>query len=172
MAGGLVLAAAGFALLAQVSGDDGLATVVSGSVVFALGLAPVYTLAADIMVGAAPPERAGAAAGISETSSEFGGALGIAILGAIGTAVYRGEVDDALPAGVPAEAAEGARDTLGAAVSTGNGVPGLVETARDAFTEALQRAATVSGAAVIAAAVLMLWLTDRGQPRRVLPEAG
>jgi MFS transporter, DHA2 family, multidrug resistance protein len=172
MAGGLALAAAGFALLAQVSGDDGLATVVSGSVVFALGLAPVYTLAADIMVGAAPPERAGAAAGISETSSEFGGALGIAILGAIGTAVYRGEVDDALPAGVPAEAAEGARDTLGAAVSTGNGVPGLVETARDAFTEALQLAATVSGAAVIAAAVLMLWLTDRGQPRRVLPEAG
>ena len=172
MAGGLVLAAAGFALLAQVSGDDGLATVVSGSVVFALGLAPVYTLAADIMVGAAPPERAGAAAGISETSSEFGGALGIAILGAIGTAVYRGEVEDALPAGVPAEAAEGARDTLGAAVSTGNGAPGLVETARDAFTEALQLAATVSGAAVIAAAVLMLWLTDRGQPRPLLPEAG
>ena len=89
-----MLAAAGFVLLAQVSGEDGLATVVSGSVVFALGLAPVYTLAADIMVGAAPPERAGAAAGISETSSEFGGALGIAILGAIGTAVYRGEIED------------------------------------------------------------------------------
>ena len=171
MAGGLVLAAAGFVLLAQVSAEDGLATVVSGSVVFALGLAPVYTLAADIMVGAAPPERAGAAAGISETSSEFGGALGIAILGAIGTAVYRGEVEDALPAGVPAEAAEGARDTLGAAVA-GDGLPGLVEAARDAFTEALQLAATVSGAAVIAAAALMLWVTGRGEPRRLRPEAG
>ena len=142
----------------------------AGSVVFALGLAPVYTLAADIMVGAAPPERAGAAAGISETSSEFGGALGIAILGAIGTAVYRGEVEDALPAGVPAEAAEGARDTLGAAVA-GDGLPGLVEAARDAFTEALQLAATVSGAAVIAAAALMLWVTGRGEPRRLRPEA-
>ena len=172
MAAGLVLAAAGFVLLAQVSGDDGLATVVSGSVVFALGLAPVYTLAADIMVGAAPPERAGAAAGISETSSEFGGALGIAILGAIGTAVYRGEIDASIPAGVRVEAAEGARDTLGAAISAGNGVPGLVEAARGAFTEALQLAATVSGAAVIAAAVLMLWLTGREGPRQVLPEAG
>ncbi len=172
MAAGLVLAAAGFMLLAQVSGDDGLATVVSGSVVFALGLAPVYTLAADIMVGAAPPERAGAAAGISETSSEFGGALGIAILGAIGTAVYRGEIDASIPAGVRVEAAEGARDTLGAAISAGNGVPGLVEAARGAFTEALQLAATVSGAAVIAAAVLMLWLTGREGPRQVLPEAG
>ena len=176
MAGGLVLAAAGFVLLAQVSGDDGLATIVSGSVVFALGLAPVYTLAADIMVGAAPPERAGAAAGISETSSEFGGALGIAILGAIGTAVYRAEIDDAVPAGVPAEAAEGARDTLGAAVAGGDGLRGLVEAARDAFTEALQLAATVSAAAVIGAAVLLLWLAGRARPRaesgHALPEAG
>ena len=176
MAGGLVLAAAGFVLLAQVSGDDGLATIVSGSVVFALGLAPVYTLAADIMVGAAPPERAGAAAGISETSSEFGGALGIAILGAIGTAVYRAEIDDAVPAGVPAEAAEGARDTLGAAVAGGDGLSGLVEAARDAFTEALQLAATVSAAAVVGAAVLLLWLAGRARPRaesgHALPEAG
>ena len=70
------------------------------------------------------------------------------------------------------EAAEGARDTLGAAISAGNGVPGLVEAARGAFTEALQLAATVSGAAVIAAAVLMLWLTGREGPRQVLPEAG
>jgi MFS transporter, DHA2 family, multidrug resistance protein len=66
IAGGLALAGAGFALLTQVHGDSALATVVTGSVVFALGLAPVYTLAADLMVGAAPPERAGAAAGISE----------------------------------------------------------------------------------------------------------
>jgi DHA2 family multidrug resistance protein-like MFS transporter len=120
----------------------------------------------------APPEQAGAPAGIPETSSEFGRARAIAILGAIGTAVYRDELEEALPAGVPVEAAEGARDTLGAAVSAGDRVPGLVESARDAFTEALQLAATVSAAAVIAAAVLMLWLTDRGQARRVLPEAG
>jgi DHA2 family multidrug resistance protein-like MFS transporter len=42
-------------------------------------------------VGSAPPERAGAASGISETSSELGGALGLALLGTIGTAVYRGQ---------------------------------------------------------------------------------
>jgi DAACS family dicarboxylate/amino acid:cation (Na+ or H+) symporter len=37
-------------------------------------------------VGSAPPEQAGAATGMSETSGELGGALGIAILGSIGTA--------------------------------------------------------------------------------------
>lgn len=61
MAGGLVLAAAGFGVLTQVDGVSGLAVLVSGSAVFSLGLAPMTTLATDLMVGAAPPERAGAA---------------------------------------------------------------------------------------------------------------
>jgi DHA2 family multidrug resistance protein-like MFS transporter len=158
VAGGLALAGAGFAVLSRADADSALATVVTGSVVFALGLAPVYTVAADLMVGAAPPERAGAAAGISETSSEFGGALGIAVLGAIGTAVYRGQLDDAVPAGVPPETAEAARDTLGAAVAAGDELAGeasleLVDAAREAFTEALQVAATLSAAVAIGAAI-------------------
>ena len=106
IAGGLALAAVGFGMLAQVNGDGSLAILVAGSVVLALGLAPVFTLAADLMVSAAPPERAGAAAGVSETSSEFGGALGIAVLGVVGTALYRSEVADTVPAGVPFDAAE------------------------------------------------------------------
>lgn len=87
MGGGLALAAAGYALLAQVDGDSALATIVAASVVFSLGEAPVFTLATDLIVGAAPPERAGAASAISETSSELGGAFGIAILGSIGMAL-------------------------------------------------------------------------------------
>jgi MFS transporter, DHA2 family, multidrug resistance protein len=166
IAGGLIVAAAGFGLLAQVSGDSSLATIVAGSVVLALGLAPVFTLAADLMVSAAPPERAGAAAGISETSSEFGGALGIAVLGVVGTALYRSEVADSVPAGVPIEAADTARDSLGGAVSAGNDLAeplagDLVNAAGDAFTEALQLAASLSAAVVIAAAVLA-WTLLRG----------
>jgi DHA2 family multidrug resistance protein-like MFS transporter len=168
--GGLVLAAAGFALLTQVTGDDSLGIVVAGSVVLALGLAPVFTLAADMMVSAAPPERAGAAAGISETSSEFGGALGIAVLGVIGTALYRNEVDEALPAALPSAAAQGARDSLGGAVAAGRDLPApvageLVGAASDAFSQALQLAATLSAAVLIAAAVLA-WtlLTRAGRP--------
>ncbi len=87
VAGGLALAAVGFVLLTQVDVASGLVVLVIGSVVFSLGLAAVFTLATDLMVGTAPPERAGAASAIAETGSEFGGALGIAILGSIGTAV-------------------------------------------------------------------------------------
>ena len=97
----------------------------TGSVVFALGLAPVYTLAADMMVGSAPPGEPARPRGDARDSSEFGGALArIAVLGAIGTAVYRGEIDSAVPTGIPPQAAEAARDTLGAAVAAGDALPG------------------------------------------------
>jgi DHA2 family multidrug resistance protein-like MFS transporter len=74
---------------------------VVATVVSALGEAPVFTLTNDLIIGAAPPRRAGAAAAISETASELGGALGIAILGSIGIAVYRGQISGWHPAQRP-----------------------------------------------------------------------
>ena len=122
MSGGLALTAVGFLVLSQVHGG-GLAALVTGSVLFSLGLAPVFTLATDMMVGTAPPERAGAAAAVSETSSELGGALGIAILGSIGTAVYRRVMAGTeIPALTP-EAGRVARDTLAGAVGAAERLP-------------------------------------------------
>jgi MFS transporter, DHA2 family, multidrug resistance protein len=159
MAAGMVLAAVGFGLLTQVDGIAGLAVLVTGSVVFSLGSAPTTTLATDLMIGTAPPERAGAASGISETSSEFGGALGIAILGVIGTAVYRGQVADTVPAAIPPEAAAAARDTLGGAVAAVGQLPdplgaALLAAARQAFTQGLQLTFAISAAIAVGIAVL------------------
>jgi DHA2 family multidrug resistance protein-like MFS transporter len=159
MAGGLALSAVGFGMLIQVNAASGLAILVIGSVVFSLGVAPVGTLASDIIVGSAPPERAGAASGISETSAELGGALGIAVLGSIGTAVYRSEVAGAVPADVPPAAAKAARDTLGGAVAAAEELPDplgaeLLDAAREAFTQALQLTAITSAAIVVGVAIL------------------
>ena len=141
------------------AGAPGCAVIVTGYVVFSLGLAPVFTLTTDLIVGAAPPERAGAASAISETSAEFGGALGIAILGSIGTAVYRSAMADAVPAGVPPEAAEAAASTLGGAVAVAEQLPGqlgaaLLDAAREAFTQALQLTAVISAVVAIGLAFL------------------
>jgi MFS transporter, DHA2 family, multidrug resistance protein len=89
MASGFALAAAGFGLLTQLGTGRaaGLALLVTGSVVFSVALAPVDTLATDIAVAAAPPQRAGAVTAITETSAEIGGAMGIALLGVAGAAV-------------------------------------------------------------------------------------
>ena len=96
---GLAMGAIGLAMLTQVDGPRRpLDVLVVASLVISLGLAPVFTLTTDLIVGSAPPERAGAASGISETGAELGGALGIAILGSIGVAIYRRELPDQLPA--------------------------------------------------------------------------
>jgi len=159
MAAGLALAAVGLGLFTQLHGGAGLGILVTGSVVFSLALAPVDTLAADLVVGAAPPERAGAASALSETGAEFGGALGIAILGVIGTRIYRGQLTGALLAGLPPRIAAAARDTLGGAVAAAGRLPGqpgqvLVGAARQAFTQGMRVAFAITAVAVLGAAVL------------------
>jgi DHA2 family multidrug resistance protein-like MFS transporter len=137
--------------------------------VFSLGLAPVFTLATDLVVGTAPPERAGAAAAISETSSEFGGALGIALLGSAATAVYRREMADTIPTGLSPVDAESARSTLGAAVALGEQLSGpmgaeLIVAARDAFAQAMELAALISAAIALVTALGVAVVLRRVEP--------
>ncbi len=165
---GLVVAAVGFAVLTQVDRANPLAVIVIGSVIYSLGGSPVVILATDIIVGSAPVERAGAASAISETSSELGGALGVAILGSIGTAVYRMRMIDAMPNGVPHNVGEVARGTLGGATAVAEQLPGqlgdaLLGTARDAFVQAFVATAAVNAVLVLAAAIAATLLLRRAQ---------
>jgi DHA2 family multidrug resistance protein-like MFS transporter len=161
MGGGLSVAAAGAVMLLGISTDAAasLYLIVAASLVMSLALAPVITLATELIVGSAPPEQAGAATGISETSGELGGALGIAILGSIGTAVYRSEVGASLPAGIGPEVADAALDTLGGAVAIAQTLPGelaaaLVAVAQAAFVDAIHFVALVSAIGAAATAIV------------------
>jgi DHA2 family multidrug resistance protein-like MFS transporter len=168
MAGGLVLATIGFALFTRIDASTGFAMFAGGSTMFALGLAPVFTLTTDLIVGSAPPEKAGAASAISETSAEFGGAIGIAIFGSIGVAAYRRLIADGLPAGVPAQAVEAASATLGGAVVAAAGLPApvgaeLTHTAQTAFLAGLQICAGISALGTLALAVLAATVLRRAR---------
>lgn len=177
MAGGLLVAAAGFALLAVAGGAGNLALVVAAFTILSLGLAPAFTLTTDLIVGTVPAERAGIASGLSETSAELGGALGIALLGSIVTAVYRALMAAAEPGGVPAEALARARDTLGGAVSIAAGLPepaggALAGAAREAFIEGFVFAALLCTAIALATALLavaVLRRTGRPEPEEPAP---
>src|SRR5690349_22585696 len=109
--------------MTRVDTGSGLGLLVAAFVAYALGLSPTVTLATDLIVGSAPAERAGAAAALSETGSELGGALGIAIIGSVGTAVYRSQLARVVTLGVPPEAVEAARNTLGTAVAVAARLP-------------------------------------------------
>jgi DHA2 family multidrug resistance protein-like MFS transporter len=166
MGAGLLISAVGFGLLTQVDRTSSLVVLITGSIIYSLGLSPVVILATDLIVGSAPVERAGAASAISETSSELGGALGIAIFGSIGTAVYRRAMWDAVPGNVSPEAMEAARSTLGGAVAAAEQLPHglgaeLLGTAREAFTQAFQLTAALSAAVVLITALLATVLLRR-----------
>jgi MFS transporter, DHA2 family, multidrug resistance protein len=166
---GLVLSAAGFAVLTQVSSGSSLAVTVIGVVVATVGIAPAWVLGTDLIVGSVPPEKAGAAAALSETSSELGVAVGVALLGAIGVAVYRGEMAEHIPAGVPAAAAQAGGDTLIGAIGAAAHLPArlatpLVDAARLAFTHGFAVAAFVSAPVLVLLGVLSAVLLRKLNP--------
>jgi len=178
MGTGMAIAAIGTALLfgLSVSGFGNLVLIAVASVVISLGLAPVITLATELIVGSAPPEQAGAATGISETSGELGGALGIAILGSVGTALYRAEIADSLPAGIPAQAAEAARDTLGGALAIAQDLPAelggaVVAAAQTAFVDAIHLVAAVAAVGAVVTAIAAALALRRVPARSEAPSA-
>ncbi|OLT08977.1 hypothetical protein BJF78_06395 [Pseudonocardia sp. CNS-139] len=97
LAVGLVVAASGLVLLGALGLSGAPAPLVACYVVLSAGMGIVASRAIDVIVSAAPPDRAGAAAAIGETGGELGGALGIAALGSVATSVYRSGMADGSP---------------------------------------------------------------------------
>ncbi|SED80976.1 MFS transporter, DHA2 family, multidrug resistance protein [Streptomyces sp. 2231.1] len=149
VAGGFAVTAAGYALLAF-TGTDSLLLVLAAAGVLACGVVAVMSQLTDLAMSSAPVERAGTASSLMETGTEFGGALGMAVLGSIGTALYR----HGMPATAPAEA----RETLGGALADAARLPGgagdsLLATAKEAFTSGMHGVA-IAGAVLLALAAV------------------
>ncbi|GII77173.1 MFS transporter [Sphaerisporangium rufum] len=160
---GLALAAAGFTVLTQAGTGGGLAALVTGSIVVSAGLGPMMALATDMIVAVAPPERAGAASAVSSMAPQLGGALGIAVLGSVMTAVYRGEMAAAVPPGLLPGLPAAARDTLGGAVAVAGTLPGpaaaeLLGAARAAFVAGFHLSVAASAVLMAVLAVLVVTL--------------
>ncbi|MEU3840700.1 MFS transporter [Streptomyces sp. NPDC028635] len=149
---GFLVGAAGYGMLA-LAGTDSMWLVLAACGVLASGIVMVISQMTDLALGTAPAERAGSASSLLETGAEFGGALGMAVLGSIGTAVYRH--------GIPASAPDAARETLGGALAVAGKVPGLAAVAREAFTQGMQGAA-IAGAVLLAGAGVAAAVTLRG----------
>ncbi|MFD9871497.1 MFS transporter [Streptomyces niveus] len=164
VAGGLAgvgLATATLVLLTENTGYPLLGGVL---LVVGVGAGFSFTVTADVILSSVPKEQAGAASAVSETAYELGAALGIALLGSIVTGVYRGFPT---PAGVPADTALAAHESLGGAVEAAGAIPGhqaaeLVAAAQEAFVHGL-RIAAGAGAAVLLATSVVAWFLMRGQ---------
>jgi DHA2 family multidrug resistance protein-like MFS transporter len=169
VAGLLGIAGLGFAVLTLVGGPQAAVTVAVGWTLWALGGSAAATLTTGSIISAARPERAGAVSALAQTGAELGGALGIAVLGSLGAAIYRGMLSSALPAGISPELAAAARDTLGGALSVASQLPDaaaaatLVLGAQDGLTTALHVTCAIGAIVSLASAVAAAYyLRQRG----------
>jgi DHA2 family multidrug resistance protein-like MFS transporter len=89
-------------------------------------------------------------------------------MGSIGVAIYRSQLAEQLPPGLPAGVAAAARDTLGSAVAVAAQLPtqlggAVVQAARDAFVAGMQRSSLIGAVAAVGVAIIAL-VTLRDQP--------
>jgi DHA2 family multidrug resistance protein-like MFS transporter len=169
LATGLALIGFAMASLATVSPSTGYPRLGVALFIIGAGLGLAYAVANDLILDSVPPERSGAAAAISETAYELGMALGIAVLGSIVSAVYRGFT---VPPGIHEDAASYAKETLGAAHVVAGTLPpdsadALLAAGRTAFTHGFAIAAGV-GSLLLLASSAAVWLLLR-QSTRIHP---
>ncbi|MFE2410087.1 MFS transporter [Kitasatospora sp. NPDC059408] len=124
----------------------------------------VYTLGADLVLSAAPADKAGAASAVSETAYELGTALGIALVGSVVGSLYASGLS--VPQGADPAAAARAGESLGGAVEAAHGLPQalgepLLASAKHAFVHGMNVAGIASAVLLIGAAA-MAWRLLRG----------
>jgi MFS transporter, DHA2 family, multidrug resistance protein len=130
--------------------------------VLGVGLGLAFTAASDVILTSVPPERAGAAAAMSETGYELGMALGIALLGSIVTGVYHAL---AIAPGTSDAVASHAEESLSGAIEAAKQLPAdqalaVVGAAKNAFSSGLAIASGV-GSAVLLASAAGIWMLLR-----------
>jgi MFS transporter, DHA2 family, multidrug resistance protein len=164
IAGGQFISLIGFAMIFMSGeGQSGVVLSALGLTVIMFCVAPISVLGTATAISSAPPEKAGVAAGSGQTSYDLGLALGIAVVGSVSVAVYRSDVADSLPAGLPPEVAAGVNDTLGGAVSVVQQLPPsladeVLARAREAFIDGFHTAALVSAIIAVLLGIMVLVL--------------
>lgn len=176
IAGGLVLVVIGYLLITQVEATGGMTLLIIGLVVSGIGGGAMGSLGTGLTMTSAPPEKAGSAAALSETSGELGIALGVASMGMVGTAVYQLEADG-LGAGAPPHIAEAAQESVAGALAHAGSVGGqagadLLAGAQQAFTSSLNVAALVSAGIALLLAIIAATLLRSVPPTGTPAEEG
>ncbi|MFB9723982.1 MFS transporter [Planobispora longispora] len=169
---GMALAAAGFALYSRTGLELDYAYLVVAMIITSTGIGLTFAVVNDTIIASAPRERAGAAAAISETATEMGGALGIAVLGTVLNSAYSAGLT--LPAGLPAGVAVPAGETLSAALSAAATLPSdlasaLTAAARQAFVDGMQTT-VLTGAGILLVLSAAALYALRGVPKEIPEE--
>lgn len=134
---GLAVSGAACSLYLLAGTDLNYRLLLVGMVFSGMGVGMALTVTSDTIIATVPRDRAGAAAAISETATELGGALGLAVLGTVLNAAYRSNIE--VPANLSAEVATEVRDSLAGAMVAGAPAE-VIDAARESFVQGMHTA--------------------------------
>ena len=165
MAGGLAVSALGMLLVALVHAASPTPLLVVGLTLTLGGVSFPMVVVGNLIMSSAPVEKSGAAAGLMETSGEFGVAVGVAVMGSIGAAVYRTTLPDF--AGVPNAVVH---TSVTQAATTAARLPAdlgreLMAAARPAFTDGFDVVAGIGAGVFVVLAVVCVLAFGKGDRR-------
>ncbi len=167
--GGILLTAAGLALVARLDGDSGWTVLLPGFIVAGLGLGAASASISQGALAAVEQSRAGMATGTVFTMRQTGVAAGVAVLGALFAHRAADEMRDRLAtAGIHGTRAEALADAVGdgAGARVADGAPAAVraavaDAARAATAAAINEILIVGAVTVALAAVFALVFVRR-----------
>ncbi|WP_447002583.1 MFS transporter [Saccharothrix isguenensis] len=155
---GFFIAACGSAMMTRLTLERDIPLIVGAAVCMGVGVVMASTIVTDWIVGTAPPAQSSRVSALLQTAQELGAAMGIAVLGSIGAAVYSRTIDRTIPDGLPAGALDASRQTMGGAHNYASTLPQpqqdeLVHVAKEAFVASMHPAVVTAAGILVAAAV-------------------
>ncbi len=167
---GLVVLALTLASYSLLTPDTSYWLVLLALLVMTLAMGSIMAPSTDAVMGAVPRAKAGVASATNDVARQVSGAIGVALVGSALNSAYATRMTDAVTQ-LPTQAAEAARNSIGAAIAVAANLPGeagsqLITAARHAFVDSMGMAVFIgAGAALIGA-----FLVARFMPPQHLPE--
>ncbi len=159
---GLVLVSAAFVIMTQWPTVPTYMEIMGSMAVMMAGMALTMTPATTMMMSAVPRNRAGMGSAMNDTTRELGGALGVAVLGAVLGSAYTDKISSSLTQ-LPTQAQQVAENSLAGAlvIAEKMGPMGatLTDAAKTAWMQGLSEAMWIAAGIVFVAAIVSgIWL--------------
>ncbi|MFC4911101.1 MFS transporter [Actinomadura gamaensis] len=163
---GLLVLAPGLVLGALSTAGSSYAFVAAWLAITGLGTGFALVPAMDLALAGLPDDQAGRGSGLVQTIRQTSGALAVAALGSLSSAVYRHHLGPGVP--------HAARESIGvaAALARRTGDAALLRSARDAYTAGMDAVLAASAAGSLLMALLVWRLLPRPpRPGADVPES-
>ncbi len=158
---GLLTVASALFIQSHLSAHTGYGLLLPGFVLMGLGMGLTMSPMSTAAMNAVDRTKAGVASGVLSMSRMVGGTFGVAIMGALVTAIGKSQIDQGLPH-LPAGTRSAIANALGAgAAPTGDASAHVTSVVREAFISALGTGLTIGAAVTLVGAIVAFTLVQR-----------